>query len=131
MSANILKRLFVIAAVVALSLWAIYPLEKKVTLGLDLSGGVFLVLQVKTDQALERQTQLNAEQLRTALTDERVTFRGLDITGPTEFRVHGIRDEVGFRRVAARVEASFDRFESDGTNAFRMKSPTPDAPPAA
>jgi protein-export membrane protein SecD/preprotein translocase SecF subunit len=60
-------RLLVIAAVVALSVWAIYPPDQKIKLGLDLKGGVHLVLRVKTDDALQRQTQTTG----TALNDLR------------------------------------------------------------
>ena len=44
--------LLVIVAVVALSVWAIYPPDETIKLGLDLKGGVKLVLQVKTRYAL-------------------------------------------------------------------------------
>ena len=60
-------RLLVIAAVVALSVWAIYPPDQKIKLGLDLKGGVHLVLRVKTEDALQRQTQATG----TALNDLR------------------------------------------------------------
>ena len=66
-TASIRIRLLVIAAVVALSVWAIYPPDQKIKLGLDLKGGVHLVLRVKTDEALQRQTQASA----TALNDLR------------------------------------------------------------
>jgi protein-export membrane protein SecD/preprotein translocase SecF subunit len=66
-TASIRIRLVVIAAVVALSVWAIYPPDQKIKLGLDLKGGVHLVLRVKTDDALQRQTQATG----TALNDLR------------------------------------------------------------
>ena len=51
----------------ALSVWAIYPPDRTIKLGLDLKGGVHLVLRVKTDDALQRQTQATG----TALNDLR------------------------------------------------------------
>ena len=66
-TASIRIRLLVIAVVVALSVWAIYPPDQKIKLGLDLKGGVHLVLRVKTDEALQRQTQATG----TALNDLR------------------------------------------------------------
>jgi protein-export membrane protein SecD/preprotein translocase SecF subunit len=42
-------RLLIIAAVVGLSVWVIYPPQRTILLGLDLNGGVQLVLRVKTD----------------------------------------------------------------------------------
>ena len=41
------KRVLVVVVVVVASLWAIYPLDRKIKLGLDLNGGVHLVLRVK------------------------------------------------------------------------------------
>ena len=49
-------RLFVILAVVVLSVWAIYPPGDRINLGLDLRGGVHLVLRVKTDAANREET---------------------------------------------------------------------------
>src|SRR5688572_17424776 len=42
-------RVFIIAVVVGLSLWMIYPPQQTIPLGLDLSGGVQLILRVKTE----------------------------------------------------------------------------------
>ncbi len=42
-------RALIIAAVVGLSLWMIYPPQRTIRLGLDLNGGVQLVLRVKTE----------------------------------------------------------------------------------
>jgi len=43
---NPIKALIVLAAV-ALSIWAFVPIQKKIHLGLDLEGGVHLLLQLK------------------------------------------------------------------------------------
>jgi preprotein translocase subunit SecD len=42
-------RVLLIIAVVALSLWSLYPPGETIKLGLDLNGGVQLVLRVDTD----------------------------------------------------------------------------------
>lgn len=52
MSKNLQWKLLSIVVVVALSAYAIYPVEEKIRLGLDLEGGVHMVLQVQTDDAL-------------------------------------------------------------------------------
>ena len=54
-------RLLIIAAVVAVSIWSVYPPHRKISLGLDLKGGVQLVMRVRTDDALKTQTELAAE----------------------------------------------------------------------
>ncbi|HJR61364.1 MAG TPA: protein translocase subunit SecD [Vicinamibacterales bacterium] len=118
---NIRKRLLVIAAVMALSLWAIFPPGDKIKLGLDLNGGVHLVLRVKTDDALRMETQVTAERLRNALTEARIAFARLETAGPAEFRVEGAEDGPAFRRVAAGAAPSFERVTSGGTHTFRIK----------
>jgi SecD/SecF fusion protein len=58
------SRIIILAAVVAASLWAIYPPKETIKLGLDLNGGVHLVLRVKTDEALHLDTRDAVEQAR-------------------------------------------------------------------
>jgi protein-export membrane protein SecD/preprotein translocase SecF subunit len=53
--AGIRNRVLAIIGVIALSLWFVYPLQDSLKLGLDLNGGVQLVLRVKADEALARQ----------------------------------------------------------------------------
>jgi SecD/SecF fusion protein len=60
---SVRKRLFIIIAVVFSCLWAIFPPREKIKLGLDLNGGVHLVLRVKTDRALQLHPQLTAKDL--------------------------------------------------------------------
>jgi SecD/SecF fusion protein len=62
------NRVLVIIGVIALSLWFIYPVQESLKLGLDLNGGVQLVLRVKADEALSRQ----AADAGTTTTDELV-----------------------------------------------------------
>ncbi len=47
---------------------AFYPPDKKINLGLDLKGGVHLVLKVQTDDALRSETETTMERLRDTLT---------------------------------------------------------------
>ncbi len=42
-----------IVVVVGLSVWSLYPPGEKIHYGLDLSGGIHLVLQVRTDDAIK------------------------------------------------------------------------------
>ncbi|MEO7157711.1 MAG: protein translocase subunit SecD, partial [Vicinamibacterales bacterium] len=61
MSKNIRWKLLIILGVIALAVWSFYPPDKKVRLGLDLKGGVHLVLRVQTDDALKLETQTTAD----------------------------------------------------------------------
>ena len=53
---------------------AIYPVEDRIRLGLDLRGGVHLVLRVQTDDALRVETETNASQL-----SEQVGLSGISL----------------------------------------------------
>src|SRR5689334_24679776 len=56
MNRNLLWRGLLILAVAAICVVLAYPLDKKINLGLDLQGGMHLVLQVHTEDALRAET---------------------------------------------------------------------------
>ena len=78
------NRVLVIIGVIALSLWMIYPIQSALKLGLDLNGGVQLVLRVKTDPAMApaRRDEIVEQALRTI--DRRVNELG--VTEPVIMR---------------------------------------------
>ncbi len=93
MKKNLRWKLLTIVAVAAAAAFAIYPPEDQVRLGLDLRGGVHLVLRVQTDDALRVETETNAEQLR-----EQASLVGIELLSagaatPTEIRVEGVSAE--------------------------------------
>jgi preprotein translocase subunit SecD len=61
---NLYIKLAVVLAVTALAVWSFTPPSEKIALGLDLKGGVHLVLGVQTDDALRLETETTSEQLR-------------------------------------------------------------------
>ena len=50
MSADLRKRVFIILAVIIGALVSLFPLEKRINLGLDLKGGMHLILKVENEQ---------------------------------------------------------------------------------
>jgi SecD/SecF fusion protein len=72
------SRVLVIIGVIALCLWAIYPIQQSLKLGLDLNGGVQLVLRVKTEDpriAPEQRGEVVEQAMRTI--DRRVNELGV------------------------------------------------------
>jgi preprotein translocase subunit SecD len=67
-----LWRIALIVAVVGLSLWSLYPPQEKIHYGLDLSGGIHLVLQVQTDDAIKAELDDSAQRLVSRARDEGV-----------------------------------------------------------
>src|SRR5438876_1003031 len=67
MPRRIWVRIAIVSVVVLGSLWYLYPPKKTINLGLDLQGGIHLVLGVETDKAVASQTERVAEDLKGAL----------------------------------------------------------------
>ena len=104
MSTNLRWKLISIVVITGLAVWAIYPPGERVRLGLDLKGGVHMVLRVQTDDALQIESETAAEQL-----DEQLSLDGIDVTSviavdPTTIHVEGVpqdRDQdARFREIA-------------------------------
>src|SRR5688572_4727148 len=114
------NRVLVIIAVIALSLWVIYPLGNSLKLGLDLNGGVQLVLRVETDDALLRQTQAAAERLRTRLIGDGLPLPTIELLSATEFRVAGVEDQAALRRAADESASIYQQTSAGGTYTFRL-----------
>ncbi|HDQ04271.1 MAG TPA: protein translocase subunit SecD [Deltaproteobacteria bacterium] len=63
--------------------WNKYLPKEKIHLGLDLQGGMHLVLEVDTEKALESMLERQSENLRESLMDNKVRFRNLEtVKGP-------------------------------------------------
>jgi preprotein translocase subunit SecD len=114
-------RLILIAVVIGLSIWSFYPPASKIKLGLDLKGGVHLVLRVHTDDALRVETETTVERLRDSMQRAGVQFTKADVVSATEFRVEGIQDDGGFRTAAADAETNYDRSSEANGFSYRMK----------
>src|SRR5678816_4027006 len=98
MAKNLRWKVLIILGVVALAVWSFYPPSQQLRLGLDLKGGVHLVLRVQTDDALRLETEQEAGRLQ-----QELKTRGVPATvttsDPTHFRVEGVppAQEQAFR----------------------------------
>jgi len=117
-------KILAIVVVLLLSIWAFWPPSEKVRLGLDLKGGVHLVLRVNTDDALRLESETAAERLRESLRTKAVPGATITVIGPTEFKIEGLpsgQDAV-FREVANEVQTEYDRQSGvAGTYTFVMR----------
>jgi preprotein translocase subunit SecD len=98
---------------------------QQLRLGLDLKGGVHLVLRVQTGDALKVFTTTTSEQVREAMRTAGVTYSSIGLESETAFRVEGVpadRD-AEFRRIADEQAAqNYDRSSSTGgTYRFTLK----------
>jgi len=69
---KIIWRIVLIVVVVALCLWSLYPPGEKIHFGLDLSGGIHLVLQVQTDDAIKAELDDSSQRLVSRAREEGV-----------------------------------------------------------
>ena len=80
-------RIGLVAVVVAVSLFYLYPPGKRINLGLDLQGGIHLVLGVEADKAAASQTERAAEDFKAALDRRGVPARRVASLRPGAFVV--------------------------------------------
>ena len=127
MSRNVQWKVVVVVAVTALSVVAIYPPAERIRLGLDLEGGVHMVLQVETDDALRVESETAAEQLGEQLELQGITTASSAAVDPTTIRVEGVPGDrdAEFRQIADdQLSASYDREAgAGGMYTFRMRAP--------
>jgi preprotein translocase subunit SecD len=99
-------------------------MDKQLKLGLDLKGGVHLVLRVQTDDALRLVTDQEMERLREELKTKNIPVTNITAPDSTHFKVEGVppANDAEFRAAANEVQANFDRGSGvNGTYTFTMK----------
>jgi preprotein translocase subunit SecD len=123
MSKNLRWKLLIILAVLGLSIWSFTPPRDKVRLGLDLKGGVHLVMRVQTEDALRVETETTADRLRETLRTQNIAVGGVTVAGPDEFRVAGVpsAQDAQFRQALVDVDLTYDRSQSGADYTFRLK----------
>ena len=127
MQKNLQWKLLAILAMTAVCVWAVYPPEDQIRLGLDLKGGVHLVLRVQTDDALLVETETAAEQLGEQLSLQGITAATVMPVDATTIRVEGVPTDrdAQYRQLAdERLTASYDRESgAGGSYTYRMRGP--------
>src|SRR6185436_16825212 len=94
MKRNLLWRGLLILAILAISVAGAYPLNKKINLGLDLRGGMHLVLQVHTEDALRAETDGDMGLLQQQVQKEGVTGLSGQRVSDTAFEITGLTPET-------------------------------------
>lgn len=73
MNRSLLYRGLLVLAVVLISVWAAWPLDEKINLGLDLRGGMHLVLRVETEDAVRSELAKDMDRLVRLAEEEGIT----------------------------------------------------------
>jgi len=93
-----------------------FLMGQQLKLGLDLKGGVHLVLRVQTDDALRLETEQEMERVRELMRTRNIPATSITAPGIQQFRVEGVPSgqDAEFRTATADSLVNFDR--SPGTN---------------
>lgn len=78
-----------IIAVTVLSIVLFIPPREKISLGLDLKGGMHLVFAVDTDKAIQKQTDNNVQRLKSRLKELSLKFQDVVRQGINKIEVNG------------------------------------------
>jgi preprotein translocase subunit SecD len=87
MTRRLWLRIGIVVVVAALAVFYLYPPKKTINLGLDLQGGIHLVLGVDIDKALQMQTERAGDTVRAALEKKGVGVKSVERRGNTELAV--------------------------------------------
>jgi len=84
---KIIYRIVLILIVVGLAVWSIYPPSERIKYGLDLSGGVHLVLQVQTDDAIKAELDDAVLRLQSVAKDKGLAIGAVEVS-PEDLSLH-------------------------------------------
>jgi len=124
--ADVRVRLAIIAGVMALCFYLLYPLRETINLGLDLKGGIHMLMRVKTNDAVKAELDLSAERIRAALGEKGLAPSRIDLDGRA--LVFAGLDEAKTDDAHTLLRDQFPQFavESSGTGALRLTLRPPD-----
>ena len=114
-------RWLLIAAMTLLGAFLCYPLQDKIKLGLDLRGGIHLVMAVKTDDAIKASTDLDLETLRAELLKRGVAPEKFEAVGVDRLVVGGVDSAKSgaFRDVVSSQFSAYD-LSSRGGGSYEL-----------
>ena len=112
MPRNFRTRAAIVLVVLIASIWALYPPKKTINLGLDLQGGIHLVLGVETDKHIGSQSDRAAEDFKAALDRRGIGVKRITREGLRSFVVELASPQSW--NDALTVSSEFQTFERSG-----------------
>jgi preprotein translocase subunit SecD len=108
-------RIALVVIVVAAAIWYLYPPAKTINLGLDLQGGIHLVLGVDIDKAVEAQVERAGDSARSELEKRGIGVTRVDRRGTSELAIQ-LASPQGWEAAQKAIDeilGAFDRKEAD------------------
>src|SRR5262249_51709410 len=131
MNRRIRTRLFIIVSLLTVSIYffagfppSVAHMKDRIHLGLDLKGGIELVLQVVTDDAIRARTDETTETVRAALQKENIAVRQIVRKSADTFLIAGIdpNQESQLRSVVGAELADWDMQASAEGDIYTLKA---------
>ena len=108
-------RIALVVVVIAVSIWYLYPPARTINLGLDLQGGIHLVLGVDVDKAIEAQVERAGDTAKAELEKRGIGVTRVERRGTSElvFQLASPQSWDAAVKATDEVLATFDRKEAD------------------
>lgn len=104
------KILFILLLIVGVSYY-VYPPQKTVHLGLDLKGGIHMVVEVEMAEAYRAELEISKTNVESTLSDEKITFAKTSIDRPNlAFTIEGIESDK-YEKAEKMFEDFFGNYE--------------------
>ncbi len=127
MNLDLRWRLLLIIALLVICVWAIVPPSEKIHLGLDLKGGIHMVMRVKTDDAVKAEIDLSQERIRSALGEKGLAPQKTSADGIDALGLEGV-DSARIGEIRDVLTRQFPQYQvsSPGSGRLRLQLKTQD-----
>ncbi len=112
MQRNIIWKDVIIIIVIALAIFALYPPQKKIIRGLDLKGGMYLVMKVRTSDAIKAEVDLAMQRLEQQMKEAAISYSGMASEEYKTIRIEGIKPEQ-YEQINTLLRNQFSSWDTD------------------
>jgi preprotein translocase subunit SecD len=120
MNLDIRWRLLLTFALLILCGFIVYPPAEKIRLGLDLKGGIHMVMRVKTDDAVKAEIDLSQERIRSALGEKGLAPQRTSADGINAMLLEGI-DSARSGEIRDLIGRQFPQFQASAPGPGRLR----------
>jgi preprotein translocase subunit SecD len=117
---DIRYRLLIVLGLTLLCAWLIYPPGQRINLGLDLRGGIHMVMRVKTDDAVKAEIDLSQERIRSALGEKGLAPTDIQADGIGAMILSGI-DSARLSEARDTLSTSFPQYQIESRPPGRLR----------
>ncbi len=123
-SVDIRIRVAIILGLALLCLYLVYPISDSINLGLDLKGGIHIVMRVKTDDAVRAELDLTGERIRGSLDEIGIAVGSIQPDGLEAAIISGI-GAANLDRAREEISSQFPQFKvsKQGDDRLRISLP--------